>query len=578
MLKKKIGNRIIVSYLLLIITLLIALLFLIIDHIRDYHHAVLKREMIEKINFIELEIRNAPQRYLAGSIADREARIRELSSIINLRITLVDFNGTVIADSQYANIDEMDNHRYRVEIKDALSSGTGHSIRYSNTLKTDMLYVARKSEREVTRLAKPLNEVEQSIAMLRGYILFAGAIAIALSSVIVVIISRRITKPLNETMSFARDFSNGDFSRRIPNYSNDEIGTLQKALNRMADTVVDKINNLIFEQNKLEKTIESINDGIAVVGRDKRILVANRAFRSLLDIETAVMGRLFFEAIRNRTLNTRIEQAHATGIAASFEETFLNGRHCDVFINPISGEHSLGGILIVLHDTTERKKVEQMKTDLVSNMSHELKTPVAILKGYLETMEPHLSDPAMSRDLLRKALGNVERQSSLINDILKLNRLETSREFSTEYVDVREIIRSSIDILMPKAQKKNVSITFNTDGQNTRVPGNRFLAEEIFFNILDNAINYNTDNGSINVDMEKSGNGITVAIVDTGVGIPAESLDRIFERFYRVDKSRSRSTGGTGLGLSIVKHAAEILGWNIRVSSSSTGTKFIVEL
>ncbi len=574
---KKIGNRIILSYIALIAALVVVLLFLIIGHIREYHITILKREMAEKINFIELEVRNAPRRYLAGATADREEQIGKLAAIVRQRITLVDFSGRVIADSDYTNIDVMDNHRYRIEIKDALALGTGASIRYSGTLNTDMLYMAKKSDVEIIRLAKPLREVNESIATLRRYILAAGALALALSSLVVIVISRRITRPINETMSFARDFSSGDFSRRIPNYSDDEIGTLQKALNRLADTVVEKINSLMFEQNKLEKTIESINDGIAVVGRDRRILVANRAFKALLDVDTDVVGRLFFEAIRNRNLNARIEQSHATGTAAAFEEHFLNGRNCDVFINPIAGEQSLGGILIVLHDTTEKKRIEQMKTDLVGNMSHELKTPIAILKGYLETMEPHLDDPAMTKELLQKALANVDRQGALINDILKLNRLETSREFGTEFIDLREIIRSCIDILGPGAQKKSITIRFNTDGQSARVPGNRFLAEEIFFNLINNAINYNIEGGTISVDMERSGDRVTVAVVDTGIGIPEESMDRIFERFYRVDKSRSRATGGTGLGLSIVKHAAEILGWRIRLSSSSTGTKFIIE-
>jgi two-component system phosphate regulon sensor histidine kinase PhoR len=575
---KKISNRIIVSFVALITMLIIVLLFLILDHIREYHLGILKQEMMEKINFIDLEIRQNPGRYLGGTVAGREAGVGVLSGIIKSRITLVDFNGTVIADSQYTHIDELDNHRYRIEIKDALARGAGESIRYSNTQKTDVLYVAKKTDAEIIRLAWPLREVEESIARLRNYILLAGGIALLLSSLVVIIISRRITRPINETMSFARDFSNGEFSRRMRNYSNDEIGLLQKALNRLADTVVEKINTLLFEQNKLNKTIESINDGIAVVGKDKKILVANRAFKTLLDIESDVVGRLFFEAIRNRSLNSHIEYVHSTGVPAAFEETFLNGRHCDTYINPIAGEQDLGGILIVLHDTTEKKKIEQMKTDLVSNMSHELKTPIAILRGYLETMEPHLCDPDMAKDLLGKALANVDRQSSLINDILKLNRLETSKDFTTEFIDMRSVIRNSIEILGPKAQKRNVSIIFNTDGQHAMVPGNRFLAEEIFFNIIDNAINYNVDRGTINIDMEKTGDRLFVAVVDTGIGIPEDSLDRIFERFYRVDKSRSRSTGGTGLGLSIVKHATEILGWRIRVSSDSSGTKFVVEI
>ena len=574
---KKISNRIIFSFMALIIMLIMVLLFLILGHIREYHLTILKREMTEKINFIELEIRNYPSRYLHGPVADRQALVCGLSRIVNLRITLVDFNGVVIADSEYANVGAMDNHRYRPEIQSALNTGNGDSIRHSNTLNTDMLYVARKSDADIIRLAKPLKEVSESMDRLMGYILYVSGIVLLASLIVVIIISRRITRPIKETINFARDFSNGDFSRRIPNYSNDEIGLLQKALNRLADTVVEKINTLLFEQNKLNKTIESINDGIAVVGIDKRVIVANGAFKTLLDIDSEVVGRLFYEAIRNRSLNSQIEFTHATGKQASFEETFLNGRHCDVFINPIAGEQELAGILIVLHDTTEKKKIEQMKTDLVSNMSHELKTPVAILKGYLETMEPHLCDPDMVKDFLHKALANVDRQTSLINDILKLNRLETSKDFTTEFIDLRSIIRNSIEILSPKAQKKNVTITFNTDGQHAHVPGNRFLAEEIFFNIIDNAISYNVEGGAIQVDMEKSGDRLIIVVADTGIGIPEDSLDRIFERFYRVDKSRSRSTGGTGLGLSIVKHAADILGWLIRVSSDVSGTKFVIE-
>jgi two-component system phosphate regulon sensor histidine kinase PhoR len=574
---KRISNRIIASFMALITMLIIVLLFLILNHIREYHLAVLKKEMSEKISFIELEIRNYPARYLYGAISDRQALIRGLSRIVNLRITLVDFSGSVLADSEYPNVGAMDNHKYRPEVYSALNTGKGNSIRHSNTLNTDMLYVARKSDAEIIRLAKPLKEVDESMDRLMGYILYVSGIALLASLTIVIIISRKITRPINETMSFALDFSKGEFSRRIPNYSDDEIGLLQKTLNRLADTMVEKINTLLFEQNKLAKTIESINDGIAVVGNDKKILVANKAFRMLLDIDSEVVGRLFFEVIRNRSLNSHIDFTHATEKPAAFEETFLNGRHCDVYLNPITGEQALGGLLIVIHDTTEKKKIEQMKTDLVSNMSHELKTPIAILKGYLETIEPHLCEPDMAKDLLRKALANVDRQASLINDILKLNRLETSKDFTTEFIDLLGIIRNSIEILGPKAQKKSVSITFNTDGQHAMVPGNRFLAEEIFFNIIDNAINYNHDGGAITIDMEKIAGRMVVAVVDTGIGIPEDSLDRIFERFYRVDKSRSRSTGGTGLGLSIVKHAADILGWNIRVSSDTSGTKFVIE-
>jgi two-component system phosphate regulon sensor histidine kinase PhoR len=574
----KIRNRIIFFFMALITAMTAALLIFIINHIKSYYLDIIRREMAEKINFVDLVIKQNPARYLAVTPRERQRSICELSGIIGLRITFVDPDGTVRADSDYENLGEMDNHRYRPEIMDALQNGTGESIRFSNTLRIEMFYLAKKSGGEIIRLAKPLIEVNESISQVRSYIFLAGGVLVMVSFFFIIMITRRITRPIYETMSFARDFSNGDYSRRIRNYSNDEIGTLQKALNKLADTAQDKINNLIEEQRRLETTIESIHDGIAVIGRDKHILVANGAFKSMLEINTFTEGKLFFEAIRNRSLNSHIEQAHATGQAASFEEELLNGRHCEIVINPIRGENLLQGTLIVLHDTTEKKKVDQMKTDLVSNMSHELKTPVTILKGYLETLEQHIKKSDLAGDLLKKALINVDRQASLINDILKLNRLETSRDFPMEWIDIPDIIRTCMDILHHKAQRKNVVIRFEADGGPVKIRGNRFLAEEVFFNIIDNAINYNHDGGAVDIFLKSGGGPVSVSIKDSGIGIPPDSIDRIFERFYRVDRSRSRATGGTGLGLSIVKHAAEILSWNVSVRSGDGGTVFTIEM
>jgi two-component system phosphate regulon sensor histidine kinase PhoR len=574
---RNISNRIIVSFVAIVVALVAVLLSFITANIREFYLSVIKREITEKINFVELEMRHDRRNVSRGGLSDRKTRLEDLSRIINLRITLVGFDGTVLADSEQSEVGSMDSHRYRVEISEALRAGTGESIRYSNTLHTDMLYLAKKSDVGIIRLAKPLIEVDESISRLVGYIFTVGIIAALVAVAIVVIIARRETGPISETMSFARDFSDGDFSRRIRSYRSDEIGMLQKALNRLADTAQDRINGLMLEQRKLETIIESIHDGIIVIGADKRILLANNTFKSLLDIGTEVTGKLFFEAIRNRSLNSSIEQAHITGQPASLNEELLNGRQCEININQIKGENTLQGTLLVLRDVTEKKKIEKMKTDLVSNMSHELKTPVAILKGYLETLEQHLCDPDQARDLLQKALASVDRQTSLINDILKLNLLETSADFTVEIIELAGIIQNCIGLLRQKALKKDVTIRFNTRGRSHQIPGNRFLAEEVFFNIIDNAINYNRDGGFVDIEITHDGR-IAVSIKDTGIGIPADSIDRIFERFYRVDKSRSRSTGGTGLGLSIVKHAAEILRWDIKATSSGNGTTFVVEI
>lgn len=575
---KKISNRIIFSFMGLVTVLVALLLLLIMDHIREYHLNVIKREMAEKTDVVEFALRRNPAEYLNGPIVERQKQIRGIAGLVKLRITLIDGAGVVHADSEYGDPGGMDNHKYRPEVMTALARGDGYSIRHSNTINADMLYYARRSDFGTIRVARHLREVDESVSRLLSYVMAVGAGLLVIICLITIIIVRKITRPIQETMSFARDFADGDLTRRIQNYSNDEIGLLQRALNRLADTAQDRINGLMTEQQKLLTTIENIHDGIAVIGRDRKILVANAAFKMLLDVNMDVVDKLFFEVIRNRSMNSWIDRAHVTGEPASFSERLLNGRHCEIFITPVRGESALQGMVIVLHDTTEKKKIEQMKTDLVSNMSHELKTPVAILKGYLETLEQHLGDPVMTKDLLQKALNNVDRQGSLINDILKLNRLETSNDFPMESIDIQDCIRTCIEILSPRAQKKQVSIIYSNTGLNDRIEGNRFLAEEVFFNIIDNAINYNNEGGSISLGIKNFVGKTTVSIADTGVGIPEDSIDRIFERFYRVDKSRSRSTGGTGLGLSIVKHAVEILGWNIRVASGATGTEFVIEI
>jgi two-component system phosphate regulon sensor histidine kinase PhoR len=573
---KKISNKIVISYTTLFIILVLIISLFVNNLIRNTHLQILKREMFEKLHFINLMINQQP--YLIRNTRQLAATLDSISEIINLRITIVDFEGLVLADTDVEDISTMDNHKYRIEIRTAVREGRGESIRYSNTLRSDMLYCAIKSERYVIRLSKPLLEINESLNRLRKLIFYVSGFGVLFSIFAVVLLSRRITKPINETLNFAKQFSDGNYSKRILNYSEDEIGEVQKSLNRLADALVEKINSHIFEQNKLHITLESIGDGIVVVDNNKRILIANKAFNEIFGYDRQPTGRLYFEVIRSRRLNSKIESAIKNGSEDRFEEELLNNRYFYIYINPIKEEKTLQGILIVFQDITEKKKIEQMKTDLVGNMSHELKTPITIMKGYLETIHENMNRPELCSDYIQKAIENAERQNTLINDILKLNELETSYDFVVESVNIEEIINNFIDLLKPKAVEKDIKITLDVQTDNVTVKGNKFLAEEIFFNLMDNAINYNNHSGEISVTVKRDVAQMVVTVEDTGIGIPAEQLDRIFERFYRVDKSRSRQTGGTGLGLSIVKHAAELLNWNIQVESSSAGTSFTIEI
>lgn len=575
---KKISNKIIFATSSLIITLVLFLLIFFIDFLKDIHLNIIEREMSEKINFIELFFKR--NRVIVASINSNNINkyTNDISEIINLRITIVNFDGTVIADSEVDNEREMDNHRYRQEILDAVKHGHGKSIRFSNTLKTDMLYYAKKSENSVVRLAKPLQEITETLAKLKKVIILSCIIAILSSFLIIIYISRKITRPINETLSFARNFSTGDFSKRILNYSDDEIGNLQMSLNTLADIIVDKINNLDLEKKKLELTIESIHDGIAVIDNNRRLVLSNNAFNEILQILSPGINRLYYESIRSSYLNDKIEKSLKSGKEGNYKDEKINGRTCELFINPIKDTDTIQGILIIIYDVTEKKRIEQIKTDLVGNMSHELKTPVTILKGYIETMLSNIDNSEMLNDFLKKALMNVDRQNSIITDILKLHRLDTYGEIHEEKIDLNDIILNCIEILSSKAEKKNIKFIKPDPLNIDMVQGNRFLAEEIFFNLIDNAINYNMPDGNIKLEFKRTDEFITIDISDTGIGIPENSIGRIFERFYRVDKSRSRATGGTGLGLSIVKHAAEIMGWSIRAISNGNGATFSIKI
>ncbi|MDY6933273.1 MAG: ATP-binding protein [Spirochaetota bacterium] len=533
--------------------------------------------MKEKIKFIQLfmdertDLLTHPQREIDNLIS-------KISQIIDLRVTIVDHSGVVIADSDVDDVSVLGNHKYRIEIKNSISSGIGESIRYSSTLKIDMLYIALNYEYFVIRLSKPLYEIEESLSKLQRMIIIFSLFIIAIAAIIIAFISGKITRPIEETIDFSEHFSKGDYSRRILNYADDEIGTLQKSLNRVADIVVSEMNNLILEQNKLKITIESINDGIAVIDNNKRIILCNYAFISILDIGMNAIGKVYFEVIRGSELNIKIEHSLNIGEQIHFEETLYNGKICDVLIKPIKEEKTIQGILVVLYDVTEKKKMDQLKTDLVGNLSHELKTPIAIIRGYLETIKDHLHDPTQCREFIEKAMLNIDRQNSIINDMIKLNMLETMQSIQLEKINIQEIILNCIEILSSKAGSKDITITNSIDILNQNITGNRFLIEEIFFNLIDNAINYNNRNGKIHIDAERFDKQKIITISDTGIGIPEDSIDRIFERFYRVDKSRSRSSGGTGLGLSIVKHAISLLNWEVSVSSNAHGTKFILKI
>jgi len=570
---KKLSHKLIASYI-SIISVLVIIIFLLVG-------SLLKQSLVdifidEMAGFADIiEISTLEQGNSVNPLAIKTA-IEKMALPMSMRITIIKKDGTVIADTGIEDETLMDNHLYRIEVMQAIVTGTGQSRRYSNTIKTEKLYYAKDSGSYIIRLSRPLYAVDESMGQLRDLLINVSLLVLAIAAISVVTISIKITRPLNETLNFAYDFSGGNYNRRIRDYSSDEIGTLQKTLNKMADTIVETIDKHIFEQRKLEVTLDSINDGIALIDPDKEIVISNRSFTDMLKITASFNGKEYYEVIRNRTLNSRIEKSLKSGIKEIFELEISDDKFFDVVINPIKGELAIQGILVLLRDVSEKKKIEKIKSDLVSNVSHELKTPIAIVKGYLETIREHPLDRKMTEEFISRAIDNVDRQNSLIEDIIKLSMIESSTEFQKEEIDIKEIIERCADILSPKIASKGLTLTFDFDRSTYPISGNSFIAEEIFFNLIDNAINYNNPSGSITIKGEKKGSACSFSVSDTGIGIPERAIDRIFERFYRVEAGRSRATGGTGLGLSIVKHAAQVMGWSVSVKSDKNGTTFSV--
>ncbi len=572
---KNLKTKLIVVYSIALVCFISFLLIYSNLHIRKEFTTFLKNELQQSIEYINIYCMSfhkpIDKNFFTYEIV---SALNNLSKKSSLRITIIQHDGTILFDSD-ADYQSMENHLYRPEILEARKNGTGMSMRFSHTVNTDMLYVASYYNYYYIRAAKSMATINAFIESITRNIVIAGIIILVTSIIVTAVIATAFTRPIKESLQFINTFFNGNLNARILNYKDDEMGYLQKSMNQLADNIQQRINELTNEKNKLFMIIESIHDPIALIDEDKKIVIYNKAFASCFEYPETLTSKYYFTVIRHSELNAKIYVAFSQKQKISFEET-IGGNHFQIFIYPFAEPAT--GILLLMHDVTEQKRIQQLKSDLVGNLSHELKTPISIIRGYLETIKDNISDQKTAEQFIDSALANVERQNAIINDMLKLNQLETSSYITNESISLNKIITQCVELLTPKIQNKNLAIVMDIESLPENIQGNAFLAEEIFFNIIDNAINYNNPGGSITITANKQSKLLTIHIADTGVGIPHDELPRIFERFYRVDKSRSRETGGTGLGLSIVKHAASILGWTVEVASSTKGSIFSVHV
>ncbi|EAD5328155.1 PAS domain-containing protein [Listeria monocytogenes] len=550
----------------------------------------MKESQLEDDAKILLQTTNMENLDLDKDAATIQKSLNPLGEDIDARITVIDSEGDVVADTK-KDPEKLDNHMNRPEVTDILKKGesVGISIRESDSLGYSMLYVAVPVKHQgktdgVLRISISLESVDAAVAKLWGNLALIFGIALVIIAAISVFIARKITRPVREIIEVSTDLANHKYDSRIHGKISGELQDLSISVNTLAESLETQMFEIKQNEQRLNAIVQNLVSGVMLINVDKQVIMTNRTMYQILG-ETEITGKPFYEVIKSFALSQLIEGTFETKTIQQKEIILYFPREMilDASVSPILGENGeITGIILLLHDITQIRHLENVRSEFVTNVSHELKTPVTALKGFAET----LLDGAMYDEvLLKKFLTIIKEESDrlhrLIMDILALSRIEQNPVAeNVELVDVDEVIEQSARTIFEMATEKNIRVTIpEKTSASVMMETDRDKLQQIIINLLSNAINYTPVDGKVEVKLIEQEAEVIIEVTDNGIGIPAKDIDRVFERFYRVDKARSRHSGGTGLGLSIVKHLVENCGGRIEVESQEeVGSTFRVTL
>ena len=538
--------------------------------------------LLSELSAHYLQTKKAPQ---------LQAKIKVLGQKSATRLTVIGSDGVVVADSDKDPL-VMDNHSSRPEVKEALLYASGVTTRFSSTLKTKMMYLAQavRANQQVlgyARVSLPLTVIDQRISESRKAIIFGIGVVALLTLLFGFFLAQHFIKPLLSMTQMAQAMAAGDFSQRLTLQRKDEIGSLAKTFNLMAEKSEQRIATINLDRGKLNAILSAMGEGVIAVDREEHVIHINEAAALMLGTETGrSLGKPIWEITRLQDLCQILTDASlaADEIKRSMKISFgIRERIIEMHAVPLKGSaEKIVGAMVVLLDVSELRHLETVRRDFVTNASHELKTPITAIRALVETVIDDFEDMEKATQLsfLNKINNQSHRLTAITVDLMALSRFELQDDWGVKMpVDLGRTIDNSYQSLIPSAEEKSLRIEISTPQHTIEIQSDQESLDQAITNLLDNAIKYTPVGGCIWVRLKESNNEAVIEVEDTGIGIEPDDKERIFERFYRVDKARSRELGGTGLGLAIVRHIVMAHNGRIEVESlPGSGSTFRIHL
>ncbi len=583
---KKFSTRLTVIFILMIGFSVLSTGIFMVQMVKETHLEALRKSMLRELRIIQT----------TTEWVDLQEKAEQLMAMNETRITFIDSDGIVLGDSEH-DPQVMNNHLNREEIKQASKDDVGYSIRYSETVKRDLLYAAIPiydgvEQLGFLRIAMSLEAIE-AITSWMWLLLIAGLFAyFIIAALISYRIAHGLTKPLEKATDVAKQISNMNYKARVAVTGRDEVGQLSEAINMMADSLQLQMDRIRDGEGRLKSVLDHMISGVMLIDKLGSIVLLNRTAEDILGFSAQeLIGRQYDETHQQNELIRLIRDCMTSNEHIRDDLIFYypEERVLEANLLPMTVNGAYSGIVIVLHDITAIRRLERMRSEFVANVSHELRTPITAIKGFAETLiSGAMDDKETAMSFLQIIHDESNRLNRLIEDTLALSKIESKRvpmQFTP--IDLESFIEHTVEMIRHEADKRRIKIEPSIMDQ-IFIEGDEDRMRQIMINLLSNAITYTPEGGDIKVIVQSISTGyqsftenekVRIIVKDTGMGIPKKDIPRIFERFYRVDKARSRSSGGTGLGLSIVKHLVELHQGTVRVESTvGVGTSFIIEL